>query len=92
MTRSDERVEVEGFCVTNRRNKESQECSELSRTTLLSFLSSQCELRSKWQPEQEVRPNQHRQDCTGLYVMAKPEKPREAMLYYASQDAPIRAL
>lgn len=45
--RCDERVEVEGFGVTNRRNKEEQECSELFRAVLLYFILSQCDSDSK---------------------------------------------
>ena len=47
MMRCDERVEVEGFGVTNRRNKEEQECSELYKAALLYLILSQCELDSK---------------------------------------------
>ena len=76
--------------MTNWRNKEKQECSDFFSTALPSFISSQCELRSKWQPEKEVRPDQ---DCASMYVVVSPrEKPREAMLCTASHNAPIRAL
>lgn len=47
MMRCDERVQIEGFGVTNRRNKEEQECSELSRAALLCFILYQYELDSK---------------------------------------------